>query len=468
MSVGGADGVEGCDEARNTHAHMKPEGQSPADAGGVLAQAGAVLRSAPATALCALAVLLVYALCVGVWMVLRWRAGVAGWPGVSDTGLSRTAAIVGVAALVLALGFLGRTCRLRPDGGRTMRAGGILAGVLVLVALAACLWQCLTLARAGVVLWQPRATLFPAADIYYLHAVKIRLKQLQAGLERRRNAAAGDLTADEESRLALIGTLQSNLVGWTEQEVGRWLEDTAQRRSLLALTAFQIHAGSPSRGGMQQRAAQERAELARRRGWLTVLREHCVRRLAQHQARVGHAASHAAAADDAAQESADAVAADAVAAHESWARALRRELEQVGADAWSFALTVAHDAADATMAAEYLNQIDVSLKQLAARDAFVDEYLEPMWSVPPAPGLNQRYAWLRLPVQFPHARAWAAGFVLLTGVQAVLLLLALAWVCALPWRRGARTGVAPVAGAGVWTCAATAVACANFVLLYTV
>jgi hypothetical protein len=349
-----------------------------------------------------------------------------------------------------------------------VRTGVCLAGVLVLSALVASVWPCLSLARAGIVLWQPRGTLFPAADIYYLHAVKIRLKQLQAELEQRRNASSGDLSDEEENRLVLVGTLQTILVGWTEQEVGRWLDDTEQRRSLLALTAFQIHAGSQSRDSMRQRAAQERAELARRRGWLTVLREHCARRLAQRPPPAAHATSDAATVDQPAPASAGATATESSSANESWARELMRDLEHVGADAWSFALTVAHDAADATMAAEYLNQIDASLKQLAARNAFVAEYLEPMWSLPPAPGLNLRYTWLRLPVHFPHARAWAAGWALLTLVQAVLLLLALAAVVSLPWRRGMHAGDAPVARVLVWTCAATAVACVNFVLLYTV
>ncbi len=443
---------------------MKPEQGNRWGAEGRLARAGRALRVAPLAALGAGAVLVVYAFCAGAWLVVRWRAGAAGWPLSSDTGLSCYAVAVGTAApcaAAWALTTLLRPCRLRVS---TRRAAAVAALLLVLLALVAGAWQCWTLARVGVRFWQPDAALFPAADLEYLHAVKVRLKQLQAELEAQRGALVGEALAQTEDRLALVDTWQAQLVGWTEREVGRWLEDTDPRRSLLALAAFQIHPGSQSCAQMQQRVEQERTELVRRCGWLRILRGHCARRLAQQPPRTAPAASSAPPADRPGPSDREGAGAGAGAADQAWADQLQRELEETGARGWSFACAVAHDLDDATMAAEYLNQIDQSLAQGAARGAFVTTWLEPMWGVPPAAGLNQRYAWLQLPVQFPQARDWAVGFGRLMFLQLVLLLVTLVAMRPVRRRRGRGAREVRVARTWVWASAAATVALGNAAL----
>lgn len=438
-------------------------------AAGRLARAGRALRVAPLAAAGAGAVLVVYAFCAGAWLVVRWRAGAANWPLNSDTGLSFYALALGTAApcaAAWALTTLLRPCRLRVSA---QRAAALAAPLLVLLALVAGAWQCWALVRTGVRFWQPDAALFSAADLEYLHAVKVRLKQLQAELEKQRGALVGEALAQTEDRLALVDTLQAQLVGWTEREVGRWLEDTDQRRSLLALAAFQIHPGSQSRAQIQERVEQERAELIRRCGWLRILREHCARRLAQQPPHTAPAASPAPPADRSGLSDREGAGGGAAVVEQAGVSRLQRELEEAGARGWSFACAVAHDLDDATMTAEYLNQIDQSLAQVAARGEFVTTWLEPMWGVPPAAGLNQRYAWLQLPAQFPQARNWAIGFRRLMFLQLTLLLvllpLALLAMRPVRGRRGRRVQEARVARTWVWASAAAAVALGNAVLL---
>ena len=75
-----------------------------------------------------------------------------------------------------------------------------------------------------------RNAVFNDADVYYVHAVKERLKQLFANWTTNKPTAPISSRDADRQQLELVTTLQLSMVGWTEQEVGHWLDDTQQRR----------------------------------------------------------------------------------------------------------------------------------------------------------------------------------------------------------------------------------------------
>lgn len=351
----------------------------------------------------------VWAWCVAVFVVLivvlgvlRAWSGPGSWPQRDDVGLSIKLAAAGSCLLVVSSCVLCGARRVMERGA--WRRGACYASVALLLAVSALglrAQEYRLLCRDGIGLTGVRDQFFDQADLYYLHAVKKRLQQLSRGLEVRRTARPAAFSVADQQRLDLITMLQEALVGWTEQEVGHWLEDTQQRRELIELMAYQIHPTAGRRDGARARAEVEKEALQRRRQWFAVLREYC---------------QQPAGADASARQP-----------------GVRETLERLGAGDWAFAAAVFHDAGDSTLLGERLNQINASLVDLDAREAFVRTYLDPHWQSASAPGLNRAQPGLRLPVSFPNARAWAACFAAITLWHSVMLVLSALtlvwWLC---------------------------------------
>ncbi len=83
--------------------------------------------------------------------------------------------------------------------------------------------------------------------------------------------------------------------------------------------------------------------------------------------------------------------------------------------------SVMADTTNGPMISERLNQIVAELAAIDSREAFVNESVQPLLDDPDPKGLNSRYAWLQLPVYFPHARAWTVGYYRLTGWHGLLV-----------------------------------------------
>jgi hypothetical protein len=292
------------------------------------------------------------------------------------------------------------------NGGRPLTGRLCLAAALLLVVLALALRmrEYRALYLDGLSLTNPRTFIFDDADLYYLHAVKERLKQLSRELEDRRNKRPNVFSDEDQRRLSLVTTLQNQMVGWTEQEVGHWLDDTQLRRGLIELMAFQIHPTADRRAAARDRMEIEKGDVHRRRQWFAVLRDYCRQ-----------------------QSPAD---------EHQQAERLSETLRKLGASQWAYADAVIHDARDTTMLGERLNQINLSLSSMDAREAFVREYLDPLWDTPAAPGLNRALPGLRLPVSFPSARAWAASYALITLCHSAMLMLSALTLLWLLGRRG--------------------------------
>jgi hypothetical protein len=282
----------------------------------------------------------------------------------------------------------------------------------------------------GITLWRARKAVFNEADVYYVHAVKERLKQLNRQLDDKQTNRPDIFREGDRQELELVATLQLSMVGWTEQEVGHWLDDTQQRRAVMEVMAYQIHPVARQRESMRERVETEKAELNRRRQWLVVLRDYCQRKLALLQRRqadlppTGPVSNDLAGAPDESEGSRE------------LADEVREKLKRLGGSDWSFANSVLQDAVDGVMAGERLNQISTALSNIDARAAFVQEYLDPLWTDPTASGLNRRFPVLQLPISLPQARGWVGGYALVTlwhslvlvsGLVAVLAQLCRSW-----------------------------------------
>jgi len=274
---------------------------------------------------------------------------------------------------------------------RTGRMCLVAALVLAAFVLALRIREYRALVSDGVSPWNLRTSVFDDADVYYLHAVKERLRQLARDLESRLANRPASFSDADHRRLSVVTALQASLVGWTELEVGHWLDDTQLRRDLIEVVAFQIHPTARRRDAARRRVEVEQGDMLRRRQCFLVLRDYCRR-----------------------PPSGDPQQAEGL------AEALRR----LGAGQWAYADAVVGDVHDATMIGERLNQIELSLTSIDARGAFVREYLDPLWDAPAAPGLNRKFPGLRLPISLPQARAWTVSYALITGLHSVILLLA--------------------------------------------
>lgn len=323
-------------------------------------------------------------------VVIRLRSAPGAWPTRHEIGLSWSWIGAGALALVWSSVFVwGAQSALSRDRRRMTQL--CLAAALLLMGSFLFLrgWEWRGYYVDGIEPWNLQASVFDEADVYYVHAVKERLRELARDLESRRARQAGAFTAAEERRLELVSTLQTSLVGWTEQEVGHWLDDAQLKRDLMEVMAFEIRPTPARRDAARRRVETEQGDLVRRRAWFAAVREYCRQ-----------------------QPAADARPAAELAA----------TLQRLGARQWAYAQAVVRDAGDATLIGERLTQIAAALGSIDARTQFVRAYVEPLWATPAAPGHNRRFPGLRLPVCFPQARAWVTGYALITSVHGALAL----------------------------------------------
>ncbi|MHB8970538.1 MAG: c-type cytochrome [Pirellulaceae bacterium] len=339
------------------------------------------------------------------------------WPSHHDIGLPGGLAAMGVVALILSSLVL-ELARRSWRRGKLLSARPALAVVLVLgsIVLALRVEEYRTLHVNGISLWHARSTVFNDADVHYVYAVKARLKQLFTALEDKRTNRPDIFSDADQQQLELVMTLQLSLVGWTEQEVGHWLDDTQQRRTVMEVLAYQIHPVADQRETIRDCVEMEKQELNRRRQWLTVLRDFCQRKLALLTPRKESRPPSGTASNDdpgAPVDSGD---------DREFVNEVREKLRRLGGSEWAFADAVLQDAADSVMTGERLNQINAALANMDARATFVGKFLEPLCNDPLLPGLNRQFPFLRLPVSFPRARTWVASYALLTSLHSLLLL----------------------------------------------
>ena len=208
--------------------------------------------------------------------ILRWRsaghlADAAGCGTVRDVGGRWTALALVISSLALHGAAQEDAHGGRPGVGRLCLVCALLLALLALVQRALEYRQ---LYVDGFTPWDMRASVFDAADLYYAQAVKTRLNRL-ARSWRIGAPNDPDFAEADHRQLDVVTRLQTSMVGWTEQEVGHWLDDVPLRRELLEVMAFQIHPTAHRRDVARERVEVEQGDLSRRRQWLAALRDFC-------------------------------------------------------------------------------------------------------------------------------------------------------------------------------------------------
>lgn len=388
-----------------------------------------------------LAVLLlsVLAICWVVAGVMRVRTSTNSWPSPESVGLSRGWAAMAGGLLVASAVTIWFAGRAHSSGSRTAARVALLLTALFGTAVLACggreyraAYQC------GVIPWNARQSIYPQADLEYLRGVKDRLKTLYRERDDWRTQTPERFNQLAEQQLDIVTSLQSNLVSWTEQEVGHWLDDPDLRWAAIDTLAYQIHPVAQDTARIRELLATERSTRERRRQWLIVLRDHCqsrLKRIAPAPASTTKDARSGAQPGQPTASNADATSTVVPEPDEPVGLDTRAKLQRVGGSDWSFAKAVLDDPPDAVLIGERLNQIEAALTSLDAREAFVRDENEPTADDRSVAGLNRRYPFLRLPICLASGRAWAASYLSVSAGYGVLLLCGVVILLRLALRR---------------------------------
>ncbi len=403
---------------------VEPSAESPEPAVGMPPRRS-LTRLATGVLLTGAAVVYLSLVVVCIWQ--RWTSEPGTWPTPGEVGLSTAAGMAGTGLLIV-------TSVLAVLAGRSAgSAASFAARCCLLLALVTgglfVAWRTYEfreLSADG--LWQRGAATSPHdhPDIYYIQAVRLRLQELFQQLEDRRANHPDQFSETQAQRLELVTNLQRNMVAWTEQQVGHWLEDLAQRRGLMKIVAYQIHPLARDKAAVERALQQEASDSARQRQWFAILRDYCEQKSELHR-QLGSTTPA-----EGVEASAAAVSQTVVAARpakielrhtslEAADLALQQKLTSLGLEEWSFARSVIIDTTNVSLTGERLNQIVAQLDAMDSRELFVDELVRGVLERPEAEGLNEKYRWLRLPVYFPHARQWAGCYLALTGFHVVLV-----------------------------------------------
>lgn len=340
------------------------------------------------------------------------------WPVSTEVGLTPLSGILGAGLLVATSAFAWIASWAAAGG----RFSGARAALLVTLLVAGTMLGLRAVTYGDLYdrgLWQRSVVgpLYERAGIYYLHAVKQRLKDLFDTLEERRVETPNEFSDEDQERLDLVMRLQSDMVSWTEHQVGHWLDELDQRRAVIHLLAYQIYPRMAEQDQMQRYVQGKQRELERQRQWFALLEDYC-------EAKVDFIKpqTSAAKASGAGEESGGKVdeSEDAPRTVEELEEQLASDLKRLGLSNWAYAESIRKDTSDPALAYERLNQVRARKQSLDSRLVFLEEYVEPAVEDPAGGGLNVRESWLRLPVYLPAGTDWAGSFFPLTGLHSVL------------------------------------------------
>ncbi len=372
--------------------------------------------------------LVLFVIGVVVATLVRMRSSASFWPSPAEVGLTRTAAIVNGALLIGSGVVVWLACRASAAGKRRLARGALMLAVACgVIVLGIWLRECRSVIRLGISPWNVRGTVFPQADLTYVQAVKARLKTLYHDREDLRTQHPDRFDEMAKREFDVVTSLQNNLVSWTEQEVGHWLDDTDQRWGAMRLFAFQVLPNAADAAAFQELCANERSIRDQRRQWLNVLRAYCQSRLskiAPSNAKTGGAGVSGSPGGRQPDPATGGTSPLPGESDEMAVQDAQQKLQRLGGADWAFSKAVLEDPADAVLIGERLNQIQTALNNLGAREVFLKDGNEPLATGGSVVGLNRRFPFLRLPVHLPPGRAWAAGFILLSGGYGLMLLCA--------------------------------------------
>ncbi len=292
--------------------------------------------------------LVVIAVSVFLWLAvvfLLWRgqAEPGTWPAASEIGLSVPAAVATTVGLCVAGLLAVMTRRRAASSSAWLTRGGLLAALILGGLFIA--WQVheyRTLYAVGV--WQHGSAVSPHdfPDIYYVQAVRLRLLDLSRKLDDVRVNHPDQFTSATAENLELVTNLQTNLIGWTEQQVGHWLDDISQHRAVMHIVAYLVHPLPREKSVVESAVQQESRQYSQRRQWFSLLREYCEQKDALHAPQSSTSSNNRAAQDGTGSDTAldpkstSAAQSDIDSAAEI-DDALRQKLKSLGLEDWAFA-----------------------------------------------------------------------------------------------------------------------------------
>ena len=221
-------------------------------------------------------VVFVFLALIFAFLSQRWQVAAGTWPTTQEVALSAAAGGCGTGMLVVAciLAWLARRSA-QSKSVLTARLSLFVAILLAGLMLALRGHEYAELYADG--LWR-RGTSGPLhehADLYYIQAVRQRLQELFERLDDRRVNRPDQYADQDQQKLDLVTNLQSNMVQWTQVQVGHWLEDVPQRRQLMEIVAFQVHPLGRNKTSVSDFVRQHRDEISRQRQWFILLRDYC-------------------------------------------------------------------------------------------------------------------------------------------------------------------------------------------------
>ncbi len=292
----------------------------------------------------------------------------------------------------------------------------------------------------GIYPQRPHRYLYERADLYYVQAVRIKLKNEIAAYEARKGTK-DELSDEEVARLETCKSFLTNLVEWTEAKAARGDNALEQRLAIERMADFiypRAHAmppkGAPADWHDQQwelRMAyltEEGQEITQQ---ATAIKDEIVA-LQSEKAALEAQAAQPSTPEPAPPATTTEPAADAPAtppAAES--AALASGETPVSLLLQETAAPDPNAAAKAGLIGERINELTTQVQRLNGRLAFHDTMRDHKYEH----GVNEAEKWITLPMMIPSGNMWASTYFLLTGFHAVHVLVGLiAFVLVLTYR----------------------------------
>ena len=304
----------------------------------------------------------------------------------------------------------------------------------------------------GIYPMKPRSRLYERADIYYVQAVRDKLKTHYDELEAQRTANQGELSPEDQEKLDLVMQLRSQMVVWTETEVAKELEDPVRRQGLMSMLAFQVYPLSRERVNFEFFVEQERESLVKRgttvqreQQFVADLKTFVSDKMRLHEELTALQSPLAEASGDgdtgAAGEQCPSNLQEPAADQDPQKKqlidektkelaALDESLRQRNQDRTeaqkqqmeeliSATAEASGVAAEVTKVDQLVTEVAARREAIEARSAFLNDEALGKVAGKTAHGLNDAYHWLGLPMNIPSGNMWASTYFLLTGFHAL-------------------------------------------------
>lgn len=351
---------------------------------------------------------------IGTYIVLRFGAPAGTWPAPEDVhvvewmgGLNTAVLIFSSVSIVLALEAArsNNASMAKTWLAVTLGLGTVFLGVKAV--------EYNSKFKHGIYPQKPHSLIYEKSDIYYVQAVRERLKQLYTDLDAKR--AEGQLSETEQERLDLVVELQQNLVRWTENAAAKTDNEIVRQGAMTTMSYF-IYPLTRDEVFVEALLAEEERDRAKERTRLGEQKDFLEAKLALMEQQAATAAAGDAAA---CQEPAE----DLEQKLESLNEAARSEHVQDPAKDIDW-ISIIDETPNKLTLSNMLAAVDGRLVDIDGRAKLLDKLVE-LPEKGHGHGLNEEYHWLMLPMTIPSGNMWASTYFLMTGFHAIHVLVGL-------------------------------------------